>query len=226
MSRPWVRRGATVLCAVLVAAGCADDGSPDGGEATEASTTSAAAGPPTEDVTVVTLNVLHGLPFPDSCGEDTDFCQAPDRLDQLWLAIEEQAGCPDIVALQEIGPRQKELVPERMGELCAGGYQLLFSEQGIPDQEMILTSLPVREDHFLDISGGPWTAHVARLESEVGIVDVLATHFASSPSTPTAAAPTTPLVTRSARPASRWGRATPSRPSPSSTAPPPTPTCN
>jgi hypothetical protein len=180
MSSSWAARGAGVLCAALVAAGCADDGSANGGDAVDQPTTSTSAATPDEDLTVVTLNVLHGIPLPDSCGEDTDFCQAADRLDLLWLAIEDQAACPDIVALQEIGPRQKELVPDRMGELCEGTYQLLFSEQEIPDQEMILTSLPVREDHFLDISGGPWTAHVARLDSEVGTVDVLATHFASS----------------------------------------------
>jgi endonuclease/exonuclease/phosphatase family metal-dependent hydrolase len=150
---------------VVLASGCADDGVGTGSA---------------EDLTVVTLNVLHGLPLPGGCGEDTDFCRAPDRLDLLWSAIEQQAGCPDVVALQEIGPRQKELIPDRLGDLCTGSYELLFSEQQIPDQEMILTTLPVVEDHFLDLSGGPWTAHVARLDSDLGPVDVLATHFASS----------------------------------------------
>ena len=143
------------------------------------STTSTSVAP-AEDLRVVTLNVLHGLPLPDSCGTETDFCQAPDRIDLLWTAIEDDAGCPDVIALQEIGPRQKELVPDRLGDLCAGDHDLLFTDTGNPDQEMILTTLPVVEDSYVEIAGPPWTAHWARLDSDIGVVDVYASHFASS----------------------------------------------
>ncbi len=129
---------------------------------------------------MVSLNVLHGLPLAGSCDADTDHCRAPERLALLWDAIESEAACPDVVALQEIGPRQEELVPDQVPALCDGRYQLLFSAEASPDQEMILTSLPVLDDAFVDLSGFPWTGHWARLDTPAGPVDVFATHFASS----------------------------------------------
>jgi hypothetical protein len=132
------------------------------------------------EIRMVTLNVLHGLALPDSCGPDTDNCQVTDRLDLLWSEIEDQAGCPDVVALQEIGPRQIELIPKRLGELCDGEHELVFNMENGFDQEMILTTLPIVDEGLIDISGPVWTSQWARLETSVGPVDIYTTHFASS----------------------------------------------
>lgn len=144
-----------------------------------APTTVASAAESVIELRAVSLNVLHGLPLPGSCAQDSDACNAPTRLQLLWEAIE-SARCPEVIALQEIGPRQRELIPELLPELCDGAYTLLFSDQQIADQEMILTMLPVRDDSFVDLSGLPWTAHWALLDAGGIDVAVFATHYASS----------------------------------------------
>jgi hypothetical protein len=146
--------------------------------ASTASTVAPAAGEQV-DLRLITVNLLHGLELPGSCAPGLDQCDAPTRLAMLWSQIE-GAGCPDVVALQEVSPRQQELVPATIADLCGGRYTLVREDLGPPDQEMILTSLPVLEEGFVDLSGPPWTAHWARLGTPVGPVDVFATHYASN----------------------------------------------
>lgn len=155
--------------------------------ATTAPTTTEAA--PAAGLRLVTVNLLHGLELPGSCATGTDQCAAPVRLDLLWDQIESQAACPDVVALQEISPRQQELVPATLDDLCDGIYTLLREDLGLPDQVMILTSLPVEDDAFVDIAGPPWTAHWARLDAGGATIDVFASHFASSARNPPCAGP-------------------------------------
>lgn len=126
---------------------------------------------------MLTLNVLHGLAVPGGCAPDTDFCHAPTRVTRLVDTL--AASCPELVALQEIGPRQRDLIPAAVAEVCDGAYRVLFEDRRIPDQEMILTTLAVVEDAFVDLSGPPWTGHRARLDTAVGAVDVFDTHLAS-----------------------------------------------
>ena len=132
------------------------------------------------DVRVATINLLHGLELPDSCAPGTDQCAAPSRLAMLWERIETETGCPDVVALQEISARQWELVPATLDQLCDGKYTLLGEDLGGPDQEIILTDLPVIDDTYVPLSGPPWSAHWAQLDSDIGVIDVFATHYASS----------------------------------------------
>lgn len=143
-----------------------------------------------ESVRLAAINVLHGL----FCPEETDFCDAPARLDLLDRQIED-AGCPDVVGLAEIGPRQEELVPERLDDLCDGRYELLWDPEGqgqTLDQEMILTSLEVVDDAYVDLANFPWGAHWVRVESPIGAVDFVTTHFASSANNPPCTAETCP----------------------------------
>jgi len=172
---------------VLAVGGCSgDDGSPSA--ATEAEptaavpSTSSTAVPSDGAVTIVAINQLHGL----FCPATTDACNAPARLDLLWRAIED-AGCPEVVGLAEIGPRQTELVPQRLDRLCDARYALLYDgdAQGENlDQEMILTSLPVRDDAYVELANFPWSGHWAQLGAEFGTIDVLMTHQASSANNP------------------------------------------
>lgn len=135
--------------------------------------------PPTT-VSVATLNVLHGL----FCPPETDWCDAPTRLEILWRHVED-AGCPEVVALQEISSRQAELIPEQLPGVCDGAYTtVLFEDMGWPDQEMLLTSLESTGDGFVDLAAFPWSAHWAMVEAPMGPVLVVATHFASSSNNP------------------------------------------
>jgi hypothetical protein len=130
-------------------------------------------------LSTATLNLLHGL----FCPPETDWCDAPTRLEILWAHIE-AADCPDVVALQEVGPRQFELIPERLEALCDGAYTPVFEDMGWPDQEVILTALPITDDGFEDLAGFPWSAHWAVLEAESGPILYLATHLASEANNP------------------------------------------
>ncbi len=133
-------------------------------------------------IEVATINVLHGLSFASGCAEHTDQCLAPTRIDILWDYLDTQTGCPEIIALQEISARQQEIVPEKLPDLCDGEHVLLTENLGLPDQEMILTTLPIIDERRVELAGAPtWSAHWAQLDAgDSGIVDVFATHFASS----------------------------------------------
>ena len=137
--------------------------------------------PPTVALDVATINLLHGLEVASDCAAETDQCHAPARMVLLWALLEDDLDCPDVVAFQEVSPRQQELVPTMLGDLCGGGYELLVDNRDLPDQEMILTTLPVLDDVYVELAGTPiWSAHRARLATDLGPVDVFATHYASS----------------------------------------------
>ena len=137
--------------------------------------------PPTTTFEVATINLLHGLEVASDCAAETDQCRAPARMALLWGLLEDGLDCPDVVAFQEVSPRQQELVPAMLGDLCDGGYELLVDNRDLPDQEMILTTLPVLDDAYVELAGTPiWSAHRARLATDLGPVDVFATHYASS----------------------------------------------
>lgn len=189
------RLGAWVLAAGLLVASCGggdddtDAAVPDDGTSTtnapgEADTGTGDTGGDAGEATlrVVAINQLHGV----FCPEETDFCGAPQRLELLFAEIE-AAECPPVVGLAEIGPRQQELVPERLPTLCGGQYTLLWDPEGQAepfDQEMILTSLDVIEESYIELSGFPWSAHWAKLDSPLGVVDFVVVHQASSANNP------------------------------------------
>jgi endonuclease/exonuclease/phosphatase family metal-dependent hydrolase len=104
-------------------------------------------------LSLLSLNMLHGIPFPvGQCAESSAFCQADQRLTLLWRAIEE-AGCPDVVSLQEFGPQQKETVPPRVGEVCDGRYRTVYEDSKLFDEQFLLTTLPVESSAITDLSG-------------------------------------------------------------------------
>jgi hypothetical protein len=174
-----MRRLLTVaLVATVVLTACTDDG---GGEGADDETTDA----PAESVRVITLNVLHGFPPPISpCVEQSDFCRAPTRVDLLYDQIE-AADCPELVGLQEIGERQEDLIPPSLDQLCGGQYELAWEGESSPDRPMIFSSLPIVDQGFADLAAFPWSAYWVQVDSEIGTVDFLTTHMASSSNDPT-----------------------------------------
>jgi endonuclease/exonuclease/phosphatase family metal-dependent hydrolase len=130
-------------------------------------------------VSIVTLNLLHGL----FCPPETDNCQAPDRVELFgqWL---ERKGCPDVVGLQEIGARLEELLTAGVPTWCGAGYEIAWADSAMPDRSMVLTRLPIVEQGALDIANVPWEAYWVRVRSSQGPLDFLTAHFASNSNNP------------------------------------------
>lgn len=147
----------------------------------------------TRPVTIVTLNLLHGL----FCPAETDACQAPDRV-QIFGEQLEAVGCPDLVGIQEVGPRLESLLTASVPNLCDGDYEIAWQAANSPDREMVLSRLPVVDRGYLDIANFPWEAYWVRVSSPQGPVDFLTTHFASSannpPCDPTRCPPACPVA--------------------------------
>jgi endonuclease/exonuclease/phosphatase family metal-dependent hydrolase len=175
-----MRRTIAVLAVMAVAAlACSSGDSDTKRPAGVASTTSTKAVQTPKRVRVVTLNLLHGL----SCPRETDSCKAPDRV-AIFAELVEQAGCPDLIGLQEIGMRLEQLLPPMVETLCDGKYTIAWQAVASPDREMVLSRLPVVERGYLDIANFPWEAYWVRVETPSGPVDFLTTHFASSSNNP------------------------------------------
>jgi hypothetical protein len=130
-------------------------------------------------ISIVNYNVLHGLPL-GNCPEETEFCKAAVRLDMMWELIETEANCPDVVALQEIAPLQAELIPPRLDEVCDGKYEIVSESSGFPVEQWILSSLPVLDAATEQISGAVRSIQWVSLDSDLGPIDLYATHFVAS----------------------------------------------
>jgi hypothetical protein len=176
---------------MLVAAACSDDGAGDDqaeddgtnpSSATTGGPSTSEPGPDGEgaDLTLIDLNMLHGLNLDGDCPPETDSCAAATRLAILWEQVE-AAGCPDVITLQEVGPAQRELIPAELPELCDGAYELASEWVGLPVEVAIITSLPVLDHAGTRMSGINWAAQWAKLDAgELGAVEVATAHFAST----------------------------------------------
>ena len=129
---------------------------------------------PDTDLTVVTLNLLHGL----FCGADN--CRLEDRVD-LFLAHLEREGCPDVVMLQEIFLRSAEALEPALEDTCGGSYEWVHPDGTSygPDDEVVLTRVPVLAAEVHTLHGGFRHALHVQLDHDLGVVDVWATHLAS-----------------------------------------------
>jgi hypothetical protein len=183
-------RTAMIVTALLAVVACSsgdddatDDGDTGGTAATSATTDAAPSTTPTssstDDLTIIDLNMLHGLPLDGACPAETASCQAAARMGILWEEIE-AAGCPDVITLQEVGPAQLELLPQRIGELCDGVYTIVSEPVGLPVEVEIITSLPVLDHDGWRMSGINWAAQWAKLDASFGPVEIVTAHFQSS----------------------------------------------
>ncbi|MGH9027988.1 MAG: endonuclease/exonuclease/phosphatase family protein, partial [Acidimicrobiia bacterium] len=162
--------------AILVGAlgvACSDDG---GGNATSPTDV------PTDadlmrrgDLALVTLNLLHG----DACEPATNRCQLDDRFALFGRQVE-AAGCPDVVALQEVNQQIYDRVVVVQPTLCQGAYELVWHDEVSHDTELVLTTLPVRDQELVDLAGSERTAYRINLEVGLGEVFLIVTHIGAS----------------------------------------------
>lgn len=126
------------------------------------------------DVTVASLNLLHGL----SCPPETADCRLADRQDLLfdWL---ESIGCPDVVLLQEVtGPRVIAALTERAATRCDAVYQVL-APPSVLGQNYTLTRYPVLQANEDRLMGPIRLLWHTQIDHPTGIVDVFNTHLAA-----------------------------------------------
>jgi endonuclease/exonuclease/phosphatase family metal-dependent hydrolase len=128
----------------------------------------------TPDVTIASLNVLHGL----TCEPETQDCRLADRLDLLFDWIE-SIDCPDVVLLQEvIGPRIVAQLQERTTSRCGAVYQVLVPPVTF-GQNYTLTRYPVLQAGEDILMGGLRLLWHTQIDHPTGIVDVFNTHLSA-----------------------------------------------
>jgi endonuclease/exonuclease/phosphatase family metal-dependent hydrolase len=156
------RTGVLAVALLVVAAACTSDGTagPDAG-ATRAVT-----------LRIVNQNLLHGT----ACAAGGNRCDLPGRV-ELFARQLAAAGCPEIVAIEEANPvTVTELETAALDE-C--GYELVTDDDPGSDREVLLTTETVLGYERLDLAGPLRTMLRARLGTDAGPVDVIATHLAS-----------------------------------------------
>ena len=159
-----MRGRAVVLAVLLVVGACSSD---DGG---------GDVGPEiTQQVRVVSQNLLHGV----ACPPDSDGCDLPGRV-ELFVRQLDESGCPDLVGLQETNGRMVELLRDGLDAVCEGAYEVVSDDDPGLDREVVLTTLPVLAQQRTRLAGPLRTALWVRVAADVGVVDFVTTHLASS----------------------------------------------
>ena len=126
---------------------------------------------------MIAINQLHGI---TECGAaSTENCQAADRMTILFRYIEE-AGCPELVGLTEVARDVQGVLLPNDSPTCATGRTSCCTSRPTRRTVMILTSLPIVANQTVDTAGPPWEAGWVQVESDLGPIDFLMTHFASS----------------------------------------------
>ncbi|MGZ6972584.1 MAG: endonuclease/exonuclease/phosphatase family protein [Acidimicrobiia bacterium] len=164
-----MRRGATAvaLSALLLAVGLTSCSSGDGNDASGPTARAA--------VTVVAQNLLHGV----ACPADSDRCKLPQRV-QLFARQLTEAGCPQVVSVEEADPVMAGLLRDQAAKVCRGRYRVVGADDPSLDREVILTTLPVLGQERVHLAGPLRTALWVRVKASLGPLDVVATHLASS----------------------------------------------
>jgi endonuclease/exonuclease/phosphatase family metal-dependent hydrolase len=125
---------------MLVAAACSSSSDDRSGASTAPPlSTSDVAAKPARVFTLVSMNVLHGA----TCDDGPGHCAVADRFALLAQDLE-HAGCPDVVALQEVASWWRALLDARLPTPCDGAYHLVSPPITGPDLdvEVVLSRLP------------------------------------------------------------------------------------
>src|SRR3712207_5194046 len=125
-------------------------------------------------VRVVSINLLHGI----ACPADSDGCDLPARV-ALFTRQLDDAGCPELVGVQEANERTVSLLREELGAACDGAYEVVWDGDPGLDREAVLTTLPVLGSRRTRLAGPLRTAYWVRVAADVGVVDFVSTHLAS-----------------------------------------------
>lgn len=154
-----------VLAALLLASCSSDDDS--------ASPTTPPRADPT--VSVVSQNLLHGI----ACAEDSDRCDIPARV-ALFAKQLADAGCPQLVSVQEANQRTVDLLRNSTADVCDGDYTIVWDDDPSVDREVVLTTETVLGSRRLRLAGPLRSALWVRVATTVGVVDYVSSHLASS----------------------------------------------
>ena len=160
------RGGCSLLVALALVAGCSDDDGPGDGDA-------ATSEDPT--VSVVSQNLLHGT----ACPEDSNRCDLPARV-ALFVRQLADAGCPEMVSIQEANQDTVAELQASLGDGCTAAYDVVGADDPSLDREVVLTTVPVLGSRRIHLAGPLRTALWIRAATEVGIVDYVSSHLASS----------------------------------------------
>ena len=128
--------------------------------------------PQVASVRFVSQNILHGV----GCPEDSDSCRVGERV-SLFMGQLAQAGCPELVSLQEANERIVGLVAAEAGD-C--GYEVVWDGDPGLDREVVLTTLEVVGSRRRVLADRFRSAYLVRVASPIGAIDFLTTHLASS----------------------------------------------
>jgi endonuclease/exonuclease/phosphatase family metal-dependent hydrolase len=156
-----------VAIAMLLAAACSSDG------ATTARDEPVSTARPAQ-VRVVSQNLLHGL----ACPPDSDRCQLADRV-ALFVQQLEDAGCPELVGVQESFTDMVAMLETEVGGVCDGRYEVVWDDSEGLDREVVLTTLLVLGSQRERLAGPLRSAFWVRVAADVGVVDFVSTHLAS-----------------------------------------------
>ncbi len=155
-------RGVAAVLLVLVAACSSSDGTGGDGAAEMAS------------VRLVSQNLLHGI----ACPAESEGCDLPGRV-ALFLRQLDEAGCPELVSVQEANERTVGLLRSGLADACRGHYTLVWDGDPGLDREVVLTTLPVLGSERTRLAGPLRTAFWVRVAADVGVVDFVSSHLAS-----------------------------------------------
>ena len=120
----------------------------------------------------VSQNILHGV----GCPPDSDSCRVSERV-SLFMAQLSEAGCPELVSIQEANERIVGLV---VAEAGACGYAVVWDDDPGLDREVVLTTLNVIGSRRRILADRFRSAYLVRVASPIGVIDFLTTHLASS----------------------------------------------
>jgi endonuclease/exonuclease/phosphatase family metal-dependent hydrolase len=154
----------TVLALVLV--GACSSGSDDAKDSSATTTPS---------IRFVSQNILHG----SACAPESDRCAVPDRV-ALFVRQLAEAGCPELVSLQESNAGIVELFEQELPKVCDGKYTIVRDGDAGNDRETVLTTLEVLGSRRDRLAGPLRTMFWVRVASDAGIVEFVTTHLASS----------------------------------------------
>lgn len=134
----------------------------------------APAEPTVERVRIVSQNILHGI----SCAPESERCELPARV-ALFAQQLDEAGCPDIVAMQETNEEVIAQLRPELAKICSQRYEIVTDGDQSLDREIVLTTGKVVDSRRVRLAGPLRTAFHARIATDVGLVEVVNTHLAS-----------------------------------------------
>jgi endonuclease/exonuclease/phosphatase family metal-dependent hydrolase len=121
------------------------------------------------------MNVLHGA----LCDDGPGHCAVTDRMALLTRELE-AAGCPDVVALEEVAPWWRGLLVARSATLCAGAYHVVSPPVGVPyiDAETVLSKLTTSGAQRFELADRAAQRRALRvqLRTSLGPVILVVTH--------------------------------------------------